>query len=159
MKSLALLTGYNLDRPKFHQLLHFVHYIKEFGVPSNFDGSRCESFGKEIFKHSAIHTHGSKPSFNYDTASRIYERKIVDVASKIHLKQTGIPISKYSLHVNPTLSLSQSSLQSVTPTHVRGARFTMTFDLNVYHQQDTSVGVKNLTLRWKKKVTMARNIH
>ena len=160
VKSLALLTGYNLDRPKFHQLLHFVHYIREFGVPSNFDGSRCESFGKEIFKLSAIHTHGSKPSFNYDTASRIYERKIVDVASKIHLKQTGIPISKYSSHDQPTLSLSQSSCsQSITPKHVRGARFTMTFHLNVYHQQDTSVGVKNLTLQWKKKVTMARNIY
>ena len=84
----------------------------------------------------------------FEATSRIYERKIVDVASKIHLKQTGIPISKYSLHDNPTLSLSQSYLQSVTPTHVRGARFTMKFDLNVYHQQDTSANAV-LLLHWK----------
>ena len=76
------MNGSDLDNPKFHKILHFVHYIKEFGVPRNFDGYRCESFGKELLKNSAIHNHGSKPSFNYDTASRIYERKIVEVSSK-----------------------------------------------------------------------------
>ena len=150
VQSLASLTGFNLDRPKFHQILHFVHYIKEFGVPPNFDGSRCECFGKEYFKHSAVHTNGSKPSFNHDTSTRLYERKIVDVASKLHLKMTGVPISKYaSLQPNVSLSSSQSMSQSNISSRIGGTRFTLIFETNIRQQSQNSIREDNLSLRWK----------
>ena len=149
MKKLALLTDFNLIRPKFHQLLHFIHYIQEFGVPKNFDGSRCESFGKEIFKHSAVHTQMSKPTFNFDTASRIYERKVIEAVCKLYQNDTGKKISKYSTPVLNCDAITQP-LDSIAH-QVFGAKFTLQFQGNLIENMNETILEKNMKLQWKNK--------
>jgi hypothetical protein len=40
----------------FHQLLHIIRYIIEFGPPSNYDGGIPERVIKELAKHPGNHT-------------------------------------------------------------------------------------------------------
>ena len=148
VKKLAHLTNYNLMRPKFHQLLHFIHYIKEYGVPANFDGSRCESFGKEIFKHSAFHTTGSKPTFNFDTASRMYERKIVQSASKVYFQKEQKIISKYA----PVSSLNPLINAKRRPPKIGGAKFVLFFEESMTRDlSQDSIVEKNITFEWTSR--------
>ena len=69
-----------LKTVKFHQLLHFPHYIKMFGSPANIDGSRPEAIGKETAKYPGRHTQHRSDTMNYQAGCRYYENTTIDLS-------------------------------------------------------------------------------
>ena len=66
-----------LKNGKFHQLLHYLHYIQLFGSPTNFDGSIPESMNKEFAKNTGKRTQLRNESINHQCAQRYYENNII----------------------------------------------------------------------------------
>ena len=69
-----------LKTVKFHQLLHFPHYIKMFGSPANIDGSRPEAIGKETAKYPGRHTQHRSDTMNFQAACRYFENTTIDLS-------------------------------------------------------------------------------
>ena len=66
-----------LKNGKFHQLLHYVHYINMFGAPSNYDGSIPESMNKEFAKQTGKRTQQRYKTVNEQCAFRVYENNLI----------------------------------------------------------------------------------
>ena len=69
-----------LKTVKFHQLLHFPHYIKMFGSPANIDGSRPEAIGKETAKYPGRHTQHRSDTMNFQAGCRYFENTTIDLS-------------------------------------------------------------------------------
>ena len=89
MKQSIHRGGNGLKTPKFHQMLHFCDYIKRYGTPLNYDGSRGENFGKVKLKHNAKLTRKQKGAFNFDIDRRISEEDILDNVSNVFQQNKG----------------------------------------------------------------------
>jgi hypothetical protein len=73
---------------KFHQLLHIIRYIIEFGPPSNYNGGIPERVIKELAKHPGSHTQLRQISINLQAALHVAEDSIIAQALTLAL-ETG----------------------------------------------------------------------
>ncbi len=71
--------GMGLKLMKFHAILHLVEDIYLYGVPLEFDTSANESHHKSS-KQAARLTQRSHSTFNVQTATRLTEFKLIDLA-------------------------------------------------------------------------------
>ena len=62
---------------KFHQLIHIIMYIIEFGPPCNYDGGIPERVIKELAKHPGSHTQLRQASVNKQASHRVAEDMII----------------------------------------------------------------------------------
>ena len=88
-------SGNCLKTIKFHQMLHIVDYIKRFGAPSNWDGSRGEHFGKTLVKDNAKLTNRRKETLNYDISRRVSEGSVIDRSCRLHFENQNKWLSRY----------------------------------------------------------------
>ena len=73
-------VGNGLCIVKYHHILHFCWYIQRYGCIPNFDGSRPEGIAKINTKDKFMLTQKQLSTENYQTACRLYESEIVEVA-------------------------------------------------------------------------------
>jgi hypothetical protein len=73
------VKGMGLKLMKFHAILHLAEDILLFGVPLEFDTSANESHHKPS-KYAAILTQRSHATFTYQTALRLVEFTLIDLA-------------------------------------------------------------------------------
>jgi hypothetical protein len=71
--------GMGLKLMKFHAILHICQDIIEFGVPLEFDTSANEMHHKTA-KKAARRTQRAAETFNFQTATRLVEYELVDLA-------------------------------------------------------------------------------
>ena len=80
MKSIANReSGMGLKLMKFHAILHLVEDILLYGVPTEFDTGSNESHHKAS-KHAAKLTQRKEATFNAQTATRLCEFHVIDLA-------------------------------------------------------------------------------
>ena len=80
MRKVANRTkGMGLKLAKFHMILHIWEDILQFGVPLEYDTSPNESMHKPSKKASKM-TQRAADTFNYQTASRLIEFELLDLA-------------------------------------------------------------------------------
>jgi hypothetical protein len=79
--------GMGLKIMKFHSILHMHEDMLQFGVPLEFDTAANESHHKES-KQAAKLTQRAALTFNYQTAVRLWEFKILDLA--MHEIEAGV---------------------------------------------------------------------
>ena len=80
MKSIANRdAGMGLKLMKFHAILHLVEDILLYGVPTEFDTGSNESHHKSS-KHAAKLTQRKESTFNEQTAKRLCEFHVIDLA-------------------------------------------------------------------------------
>jgi len=70
-------NGWNM--PKFHNILHVWEDILMFGIPLEFDTGSTES-GHKITKTAAKTTQRNQETFDLQTAERLVEHRVVDMA-------------------------------------------------------------------------------
>ncbi len=121
-KRFVTRSGNNLKTPKFHQILHITDYIKRFGAPSNWDGSRGEHHGKVLVKDNAKLTNRRKETLNYDISRRVYESNVMDDTCRIYFSKRDRWPSKYCNDtdlVNGYSDLNVHNVQEEPENHVR----------------------------------------
>ena len=117
-KSQLPRSGNCLKTIKFHQMLHMVDYIKRFGAPSNWDGSRGEHFGKTLVKDNAKLTNRRKETLNYDISRRVCEGSIIDRSCRLYFEGNRKWPSRYC---NDTDLVYGESNSSNVDNHAVGA--------------------------------------
>ena len=82
-------NGWNI--PKFHNILHIWEDILMFGVPLEFDTGSAES-GHKTTKTAAKTTQRNQETFDIQTAERLVEYRVVDMAME---ELNGRPLWEY----------------------------------------------------------------
>ena len=95
--------GMGLKLMKFHAILHIVTDIIEFGVPLEFDTSGNESHHKPA-KQASKQTQRAADTFNFQTATRLTEYDLLDLA--ILEIETGNTRWKYFHNLTPEAQLA-----------------------------------------------------
>ena len=73
--------GMGLKVFKFHAIMHMAQDIRNFGVPMEVDTGSCESGHKRTKKASKL-TQRSEPTFDAQTAERLHEMHLLDLAEQ-----------------------------------------------------------------------------
>lgn len=113
-KTHVVRSGNGLKTPKFHQMLHTVDYIRRFGAPSNWDGSRAEHFGKVIVKDNARLTNKQRDTLNFDISRRVCETDIIDEVSRIYYENSGRWPSRYCNDTDLMMEVVYNDCNNVT---------------------------------------------
>lgn len=147
--NLYLLGNVKTNTTKFHQLKHFVKYIREFGVPQNFDGGILEHHGKEIVKNLAQKTNKKFSTISQDISNRFFEERLVERAVSTHLmnKQSDVEHLKgaRNLDLYPSCCKFGTVIKGKRRIGPYGARFKISRD-PVDH--DTPGTFDTVTNRW-----------
>jgi len=131
--NLYLKGNVGMNTTTFHQLKHFPKYVREFGVPQNFDGGILEHHGKEMVKELAQRTNKKISTISQDIAKRSYEQRLIERSLSSHLLRSPSDVHKFQTIVNKDLYPIGSGINE-TPLDrgsrnihcvARGARFTL----------------------------------
>ena len=129
--------GMGLKLMKFHAIVHMVEDILLYGVPSEFDTGSNESHHKPT-KYAAKLTQRKEATFNYQTAKRMTEFMVLDLA--IHKVNGGKVVWKY---FEAELDSDDSWTDSSVGSSIGNAQDTDPIAMDISLDQVSAIGGSN----------------
>ncbi len=143
-------VGNGLCIVKYHHVLHFCWYIQRYGCIPNFDGSRPEGIAKINTKDKFMLTQKQLSTENYQTACRLYESELVEVACN-EINSRSSPTA--DANIEGARPVATHPDQEVMPQHQKtatGSKFVMTLRFDGRGGIDDDEAQYNLDITWTK---------